>query len=109
MSATFLDTTETMTKIDNNTYETRFSIPYYQSPGNYSIYFSDNTELQFEIKELRSFKVEASKISFNAIPGTSSIASNKALITNNGNTDLIFSLDTESDFQFQYKLNITSY
>jgi hypothetical protein len=105
MSATFHDITKTMTKIDNNTYETQFTIPYYQSPGNYSIFFSDNTELQFEIKELRSFKLEAGKISFNVIPGTSNIASNKALITNNGNTNLVFSLDSTSDFSFQYKLD----
>jgi hypothetical protein len=104
MSATFLNIEKTMQKIDNSTYETRFSIPYYQAPGNYSIFFSDNSELLFEIKELRSFKVEASKISFHVIPGTSSIASNKAVIKNNGNVNLIFSLETLSDFSFQYKL-----
>ncbi len=93
MTATFLDITKTMEKIDNITYEARFSIPYYIKPGNYSIYFSDNSELQFEIKELMSFKVESDKISFNVIPGTSSVSSNKAVVHNNGNTDLIFALD----------------
>ncbi|MBD3362028.1 hypothetical protein GF358_04535 [Candidatus Woesearchaeota archaeon] len=104
MSATFLDITKTLTKIDNSTYETRFFIPYYQAPGNYSIYFSDNTELQFEIKEIVSYKVIADKIKFNVIPGTSSISSNKIKILNKGNVNLLFNLETESMFNFQYKL-----
>jgi len=113
MTATFLDITETLEKIDNITYEAIFSIPYYQKPGNYSIYFSDNTELQFEIKEIIDFEIISDKISFNVIPGTSSIASNKAVIKNTGNKDLIFSLDLiDSILQkelFQFSFNSNEY
>ncbi|MBN1644787.1 lamin tail domain-containing protein [Candidatus Woesearchaeota archaeon] len=109
MTATLFDTTKVMEKVDNNSFEAVFSVPYYKSPGNYSILFSDNSKLGFEIKELKSFKVISDKISFNVVPGSSSIASNKARIINNGNTDLVFSLDLITDeldkSLFQFSLN----
>lgn len=113
LSATLFDVTKTMDRIDNTTYEARFVIPYFTHPGNYSIFFSDNTELRFEIKGLKSFKVEAERIVLNVLPGSSSSASNKAVIKNTGNLDLIFSLDLITDSLeksfFRYSLNKEDY
>ena len=95
--ATFLNSTKVMQEIDNTTYEAVFSIPFSLYAGNYSIFFSDNTELNFEYLALASFDVVSDKISFNVIPGTSSVSSKKAVIKNTGNVDLSLLLDIASE------------
>lgn len=109
--AIFLNSSKVMNQIDNSTYEAVFAIPYYLSAGNYSVLFSDNSELRFEYAALKSFDVISEKISFNVVPGSSSISSNKAVIRNTGNIDLSMSLGLSSNISllapanFKYSLD----
>jgi hypothetical protein len=107
--ATFLNTTKTMQMIDNTTYEVFFELDCHLAPGNYSISFSDNTVQQFEYLALRSFSVDAEKIGFVAVPGSSRVSSQKAVIKNMGNVDLVLSLEVQeiidADIDFTYRLD----
>jgi len=95
--AVFLNSSKVLNQVDNNTYEAIFAIPYYLSAGKYSVFFSDNTELNFEYSALKSFDVISEKISFNVVPGSSSISSKKAVIRNSGNVDLVMSIGISSN------------
>ncbi len=109
--ATFLNSSKAMSQVDNNTYEAIFAVPYYLSAGNYSVLFSDNSELKFEYSALKSFDVISEKISFNVVPGSSGISSKKAVIKNSGNIDLVMSLGLSSNISllspsnFKYSLD----
>lgn len=109
--ATFLNNSKILNQVDTDTYEAIFAVPYYLSAGNYSVLFSDNSELKFEYSALKSFDVISEKISFNVVPGSSSISSKKAVIRNSGNIDLVMSLGLSSNISllspenFKYSLD----
>lgn len=95
--ATFLNSSKALNQVDTDVYEAIFAVPYYLPAGNYSVLFSDNSELKFEYAALKSFDVISEKISFNVVPGSSSVSSKKAVIKNSGNVDLVMSLGLSSN------------
>jgi len=109
LSATLFENTVSMEQVNNNTFEAVFDIPFYTAPGNYTIVFSDSSSLEFEIQELRKFEVIADTVGFSVVPGGSGLSRQKVRVKNQGNVDLVFSLDLIDDSLdsavFEYSFN----
>lgn len=86
-SIVFLNQTIQPKKL-NNSFEAKIKVPYFLSPGNYTI---KGPEINFEVLETKSFEVKTKSLNLALQPGKNSFT--QVSISNNGNVPLEISID----------------
>ncbi len=88
-TATFLNQTIELDKVDENTYEGILELDSSLAPGDYTIDINDGQkQIEFEYLALMDLRVQANKVGFTAVPGKESITETLTVIRNTGNVEL---------------------
>jgi hypothetical protein len=94
VTASFLGQPIEFNNTGNDTYEGYLELDCSLTPGNYTVNINQD-QINFEYLSLLDLRVQANKVSFNALPGRETITSTPSIITNTGNVE--FTLTFESN------------